>query len=322
LQAFLRTSSGRWVRRRFSLKETFGLTLTIGLVFTAFFAWIFGGVVQDVLAQDPLVRTDVSILRFVYSHGDPRLTLVVSLFEALFSPELLLSTGAVAGILLSFVGYRRSTFRLGYSGAVLLTVVVGTGILAELFKILFQRSRPPAYLQLVTEVGYGFPSSHAVAAVAVGGAVWYIYSLLRPHESWGGSWRAKARLGFIVSLVALLVGLGRIYMGAHYPSDVLAGWALGGVWASVCLTAAEVTRRIYENGRRGSDSNGAQALGQEHAGASQEDYQGPPHHTRFYNSLRQLLFSMFCKRHSEAEKYVKCPIMYNTANSDFRECRL
>ena len=43
----------------------------------------------------------------------------------------------------------------------------------------------------------------------------------------------------IVAL-ALLVGLGRMYTGANYPSDVLAGWALGGLWASVCLTAAEV----------------------------------------------------------------------------------
>ena len=50
-------------------------------------------------------------------------------------------------------------------------------------------------------------------------------------------------------VVALLVGLGRVYTGAHYPSDVLAGWALGGVWASICLTAAEVFRRLHASGR-------------------------------------------------------------------------
>ncbi|MCA1731414.1 MAG: phosphatase PAP2 family protein, partial [Actinobacteria bacterium] len=59
-----------------------------------------------------------------------------------------------------------------------------------------------------------------------------------------------------VVLVALLVGIGRLYMGAHYLSDVLAGWALGGVWASVCLTAAEVFRRLREgNGSMGSANN-------------------------------------------------------------------
>jgi membrane-associated phospholipid phosphatase len=155
-------------------------------------------------------------------------------------------------------GYRRRDFRLSFSGAVLLATVVGTGALAEMFKILFHRSRPPASLQLVPEGGYGFPSSHAVAAVAVGAAVWYVFSL-RPQESRGGSWLAKARIGLAVIVVALLVGLGRVYMGAHYPSDVLAGWALGGVWASVCLTAAEVFRRMRENGSTGNGRSAARS---------------------------------------------------------------
>jgi membrane-associated phospholipid phosphatase len=51
-----------------------------------------------------------------------------------------------------------------------------------------------------------------------------------------------------VVALALLVGIGRVYERAHYPSDVLTGLALGGVWASVCLTAAEVFGRLYEKG--------------------------------------------------------------------------
>ena len=98
MRAFLRTPTGRWIKRRFSPREAFGLTFTIGLVFTALFSWVFGGVVEDVLARDPLVQTDVVILQFVYSHGDPNLTLLTTLFEVLFSPELLLPAGAVAGL--------------------------------------------------------------------------------------------------------------------------------------------------------------------------------------------------------------------------------
>jgi membrane protein DedA with SNARE-associated domain/membrane-associated phospholipid phosphatase len=258
LQAFLRTPAGRWLARRFSPREVYGLTLTIGLILTGLFSWAFGGVVQDVLARDPLVRADQVILRFIYSHGEPHLTLAVTLFEALFSPELLLLSGAAAGVLYVIFGYRRGDFRLSFSGVVLLATVVGTGMLAEMFKILFHQSRPPASLQLVPEGGYGFPSSHTVAAVAVGATVWYIFSL-RPQQSRGGSWLAKARIGFTVIVVALLVGLGRVYMGAQYPSDVLAGWALGGVWASVCLTAAEVFRRLRENGSTGNGRSAARS---------------------------------------------------------------
>ena len=251
LHAFVRTPAGRWLRRRFSPSEVFGLSFTIGLVLTGLFSWAFGSIIEDVLAQDPLARIDQAVLYFVYSHGDPDLTLAVTLFEALFSPELLLVVGAAAGVLFAVWGYRRGDFQLGFSGVVLLATVSGTGALAELFKVLFHRDRPPTSLQLVPESGYGFPSAHAVTVVAIGAAVWYLFSL-RAQERWGGSWQAKARAGFAVIVVALLVGLGRVYMGAHYPSDVLAGWALGGVWASVCLTGAEVFRRLRKNGNRGS----------------------------------------------------------------------
>ncbi|MCA1738568.1 MAG: phosphatase PAP2 family protein [Actinobacteria bacterium] len=194
----------------------------------------------------------------------------MTLFEALFSPELLLLAGAAAGILFAVWGYRRGDYKLRFFGAVLLATVFGTGVLSELFKLLFQRERPPASLQLVPEAGYGFPSSHAVTAVAVGAAVWYVLSL-RPSESRGGSWQAKARIGFAVVIVALLVGLGRVYMGAHYPSDVLAGWALGGIWVSVCLTAAEVFRRLRENGSRGESGRSASASSPESPARTQDD---------------------------------------------------
>ena len=136
---------------------------------------------------------------------------------------------------------------MGFPGTVLLATVIGTGVLSELFKVLFHRPRPPASLQLVHQTDYMFPSFHAMAAVAVGAAVWYLWSL-RPEGSWGGSWRAKARAGLAAISAMLLVGVGRVYEGAAYPSDVLAGWALGGLWASVCLTAAEVFRRLRATG--------------------------------------------------------------------------
>src|SRR5919199_3457669 len=247
LRAFQRSPTGLWLKRRFSPSRAYGLVLTLGLLFTGLFSWAFGAVVQDVLARDPMVRVDVAVLRYLHSHSEPYLTRAVIVLEVIFSPEVLLSAAALAGCVLAALAYRRKDFRMGFSGAVMLATAFGTGALAEFFKILFHRARPPASLQLVTETGSGFPSAHAVAVVAVGGAVWYLWSL-RPPESWGASWRAKARVGLAVVALALVVGIGRVYEGAHYPSDVLAGWALGGVWASVCLTAAEIFRRLRATG--------------------------------------------------------------------------
>jgi membrane protein DedA with SNARE-associated domain/membrane-associated phospholipid phosphatase len=247
LLAFLRSPVGLWLRRRFSPHEVYGLALTTGLVLTGLLSWAFGGIAQDLLARDPLVRMDVAVLSFFHSHSDPQLTSAVIVFEAAFSPVVLLLAATVAGFVLSALAYRRKDFRAGFSGAVLVAAALGTAALAEFFKILFHRPRPPASLQLVHQTGFGFPSLHAMTVVAVGGAVWYLFSI-RPLESWGGSWQAKARVGLIVVALAMLVGIGRVYEGASYPSDVLAGWALGGVWASVCLTAAELFRRLRASG--------------------------------------------------------------------------
>lgn len=254
---FLRSPAGLWLRRRFSPREVYGLALTAGFVLTGLFSWAFGGIVQDLLARDPLIRADVAVLRYVHAHGDPSLTAVVVVLDEIFSPEVTLLAAALAGAVMVLLAWRRGfmeNFRTGLSGAVLLAAAFGTGALVELFKFFFDRPRPPASLQLVREAGQSFPSGHAMATFVIGAAVWYVFSL-RPRESRWGSWQAKARVAMIWLAVTLLVGLGRIYTGAHYPSDVLAGWALGGVWASVCLTAAEVFRRLQES--KSGDEEGA-----------------------------------------------------------------
>jgi membrane protein DedA with SNARE-associated domain/membrane-associated phospholipid phosphatase len=246
--AFLRSPTGLWLRRRFSPNEVYGLTLTLGLVMTGLFSWAFGGVVQDIVARDPLVRTDLAVVRFFHAHSEPYLTTAVNAFEAVFSAWVLLGVAILAGLALLLLARTSGDFETRLSGVVLLATALGTGALTILFKFMFHRSRPPSDLQLVHAIGYSFPSSHAVAAVAVGAAVLYVFGL-RPLVRWGGTWQERSRVGLAVVVLAVLVGLGRVYTGANYPSDVLAGWALGGVWASVCLTAAEVFRRLRAEGQ-------------------------------------------------------------------------
>ena len=247
LGTFLRSPAGLWLSRRFSPRRAFGLALTAGLALAGLFSWAFAAVAEDVLTRDPLVSADLTVLRFFHSHADPALTFAVGLFEAIFSPELLLSAATLGGLVLVALAYRRKDFRFGFTGSVLLATAIGTGAFAELSKAVFQRPRPPAALQVAAETGNGFPSSHAMGAVAVGAVLCYLFALRPPEARWG-SWRAKTRVAVAVVVVALLVGLGRVYAGAHYPSDVLAGWALGGAWASACLTAAEVYRRLRSSG--------------------------------------------------------------------------
>ena len=96
---------------------------------------------------------------------------------------------------------------------------MGNVILNSLLKLLFARPRPNLFPPVVTETSFSFPSGHAMTAVAVYG----LLSLLlwqRGRHSWA----------LLAGLWVPLVALSRVYLGVHYPSDVLASLALGTVW--------------------------------------------------------------------------------------------
>ena len=99
-----------------------------------------------------------------------------------------------------------------------LAVGVGAAVLPELVKAVVARPRPTLWPWLIPTSGYSFPSGHAVAGAA-------LYPLL--------GWlalrsRGRGRVGYLLGLaVGVSIGLGRLYAGVHWPSDVLAGWALG-----------------------------------------------------------------------------------------------
>jgi undecaprenyl-diphosphatase len=113
----------------------------------------------------------------------------------------------------------------------------GSVVLILLLKVLFARPRPYFEQPLLLETYYSFPSGHAMEAVVLYGMLAYFAVLaLR-------TWRARAAVVFGTSLLVLLIGFSRRYLGVHYLGDVVAGFAAGGVWLSTCITATEFVRR-------------------------------------------------------------------------------
>ena len=113
----------------------------------------------------------------------------------------------------------------------------GSVVLILLLKVLFARPRPYFEQPLLLETYYSFPSGHAMEAVVLHGMLAYFAVLaLR-------TWRARAAVVFGTSLLVLLIGFSRRYLGVHYLGDVVAGFAAGGVWLSTCITATEFIRR-------------------------------------------------------------------------------
>jgi undecaprenyl-diphosphatase len=113
-----------------------------------------------------------------------------------------------------------------------LAAVAGSAVLNHLLKVLFARPRPHFEHPLLVETSYSFPSGHAMESFVVYGMLAYFAVLaLRSWESRGAA------------LLVVLIGFSRMYLGVHYLSDVLAGYAAGGVWLSALITGTETIRR-------------------------------------------------------------------------------
>ncbi|WDQ32482.1 phosphatase PAP2 family protein [Paenibacillus marchantiae] len=107
-------------------------------------------------------------------------------------------------------------------------VIAGSTLLNALIKLVFQRARPT--INRIIEVsGYSFPSGHSMAAFSLYGGLAFLI--------WKHVPTATGRVFMIIvsAIFILTIGMSRIYLGVHYPSDVVGGYFLSGCWLAICI---------------------------------------------------------------------------------------
>lgn len=192
---------------------------------------IFLELADEVLDGGTLAFDRVMLLK-MRNPCDPSDPLGPKWVEELFRDFTALgSAGVLALVTLAAAGFLTMERRFG--AVILLLVAVGGGVLVvSLLKLGFDRPRP----DLVAHGAYvhmsSFPSGHsklsAVAYLTLGGL------LTRMHPL---PW-VRTYLLLLAMLLTFLVGVSRVYLGVHWPTDVLAGWAVGAVWALLCWLLA------------------------------------------------------------------------------------
>lgn len=116
--------------------------------------------------------------------------------------------------------------------------LAGGGLLGLIFKNMFQRARPDSFF-FVTETTYSFPSGHALAAMCFYGML--AFFIMRETTSWP----LRLLIATLAIVLSLAIGISRIYLGVHYPTDVVAGYAVGFMWLSFCISL--MLRREKQN---------------------------------------------------------------------------
>jgi membrane-associated phospholipid phosphatase len=212
-----------------------------GLLLTTGCSCLFITLRIGVATGGPLVRFDRSMAEILHTYASdaPGLTHFFHIVSILGSLEVLALVGVLVALALLV---QRSWLTL----AVWLVAVLGGEALNLLLKDLFARPRPSFERPMVVETSYSFPSGQAMESLVVYGMLAYFTVLTLRSQ------RARAVSVGGAALIVVLIGLSRVYLGAHYVSDVVGGFAAGGAWlgAVVTVTAWEAMRRRDTANRR------------------------------------------------------------------------
>ena len=189
-----------------------GLSLSLGVIA------LFAKIVEDVVEGESR-RFDTVVLLWIYGHSP----------DWLHGPMLFVTALGYYWVVLPLSGLAAYAFyRAGarISAALLVIAVIGSMLMNTTLKDVFQRARPELFDSGYTASFYSFPSGHATIAVG-------FYGTLTLLLAWRlkGLWRwAVAVTGIALTL---LIGFSRLYLGVHYPTDVLAGYLSAAIWVSV-----------------------------------------------------------------------------------------
>jgi membrane-associated phospholipid phosphatase len=194
--------------------------------------WAFGAVLQDVLAHDELALVDQPVALFFVGHREAWLTRLTQDVTNLGSVRLLLPLIVAVG-----VGWwlRRRTWR---PLALLAAAYVGADLAFNAVKELVGRPRPPAAILLKPVAGPSFPSGHATQAVAVYGMLAALLAAATP------SWARKVAAWAAAVVIVGVVPVSRLYLGAHWLTDVLGGLVLGAAWLFALLTSVRTIDQL------------------------------------------------------------------------------
>ncbi len=179
-------------------------------------------VIAVMITNKQIAGFDSSIISAVQGLESPALTALFKIFTFIGST----ATVAVLSLLLLVFMY----FVMRYRSEVFLFIAVmgGTVVFNQIFKYMFHRERPSIH-RLVEETGFSFPSGHSMLAFALFGVV----AFLLWHEL--SSRIARGIVIVVAALVILCVGISRIYLGVHYPSDVLGGYLSSGFVLTIMI---------------------------------------------------------------------------------------
>lgn len=217
--------------------------LVIAFIISAF-CMVGFSLISLLISDHKIIHFDSTVISAVQGLESPTLTSVMKFFTFIGSTKMVI----ILSLLIMLFLYKVLHHRLEL---ILFTVVIlGAAALNFLLKHLFHRMRPNLH-RLIDISGFSFPSGHAMSAFALYGIVAFLLWRHIPTK-WG-----RSLLIFISSFMILMIGISRIYLGVHYPSDIIGGYFASGFWLAISIWFFQfyIEKRYNKKYKLGGGSN-------------------------------------------------------------------
>jgi membrane-associated phospholipid phosphatase len=213
-----------------------GRYFTISLLVLTVTGVSFLGLAFEVSQQDWLVRFDYSFSVSLHEHSTVNAVWIFRLVSVCGDASTLASISLLFLIVLGVTRYWRLFF--------LWTITLpGAGILNQFLKNTLQRQRAQLQNPWIAESGWSFPSGHAMCSLVIYGLLAYSICFLPISRT------LRLSFGFLTILLVIAIGFSRLYLGAHYLSDVMAGYLAATFWLVLCITGNQAARCLSVVGR-------------------------------------------------------------------------
>lgn len=196
------------------------LFIIIGIISAVLFSVIAAGVVTSSIW---VTRLDLTIIEAIQSNVTYKGASIISIATEIGGTE----AAVILTLIIVIILFLKKMYFAGFWFG--MTIVTGPGALVSILKIFISRERPE-FLRLAEETTKSFPSGHSTASTVLYGLIGLALILLIRKRY------LKYLVGFMTVLVILFVMSSRIYLGVHYPTDVLGGLTLGITWIMISIT--------------------------------------------------------------------------------------
>ncbi|MGI8468784.1 MAG: phosphatase PAP2 family protein [Pyrinomonadaceae bacterium] len=196
----------------------FGGWLIFGLLAAICAAAFFGWLADEVFEGDTK-NFDDNVRNYIHGFASPALTEAMKFFSFLGSPLCLVALGISIAIVFLILKWKRAI-------VLFLITMAGELVLDLTLKIFFRRARPAAFFDYPLPTSFSFPSGHALGSFCFFGILAWLVAARLENKL------LKIAVWAIALFLIFAIGLSRIYLGVHFPSDVVAGYTTGLFWVA------------------------------------------------------------------------------------------